>query len=129
MCILQLRSICKSLASESSMFSSRLYLLAASQAEAVASSALSRSRWLILFNSKAITLALCKMSGGGGHCTAKTNLEKNPDSSCGSPEFRTGEDADRVFIEIKSRHRTSVLCPSRRLYVRSCWISVMNFWA
>lgn len=37
-CTLRLRSICKSLASESAMFSSCLYLLAASQAEVVASS-------------------------------------------------------------------------------------------
>lgn len=44
----------------------------------------SQSRWLILFKCTAITPALRKRLGGGGHCTAESGLKKQKDSSCGS---------------------------------------------
>lgn len=72
MCTLRLRSICKSLASESAMFSPCLYLLAASQAEVVASSSLPVQ---MVNPFQAITTALHKMLGGGGQRTAETNLK------------------------------------------------------
>lgn len=41
----------------------------------------SQSRWLILFKCTAITPALRKRLGGGGHCTAESGLKKQKDSS------------------------------------------------